>query len=393
MVRNRARKTNIGSIDENIMKDAVKNVVQYNKPLNTVAREFSIPRTTLRRYVQKCNNKEIDWDNDIPSTIPSMKPNYDVRRIFTNDEELKICNYIKISSKLHHGLTPTTSRKLIYEVAIANKKKIPDSWLRTSSAGKDFLTSFLKRHQNLSIRIPEATSLARSMAFNKPVIDKFFNDLEDLYVRYKFEPDRIYNMDETALTTVQGITKILAEKGQKQVGQLTSSERGTLISLCGTINALGNSIPPFLIYPRKKITDVMLKGTPHGTKGTGTQKGWMTSEAFMIYMQHFIKYSGATKTNKVLLIMDNHVAHISIDAIDLAKENGIVLFTLPPHTSHKIQPLDKTVYGPLKSYYNQTCKSWLACHPGKRITLNDIGELLGKNLLKDLYKYYYCLNF
>lgn len=32
--------------------------------------------------------------------------------------------------------------------------------------------------------------------------------------------------------------------------------------------------------------------------------------------------------------------HLSIQTIDLAKNNGVVMLTLPSHCSHKMQPLD-----------------------------------------------------
>ncbi|KAF2902378.1 hypothetical protein ILUMI_03806 [Ignelater luminosus] len=59
----------------------------------------------------------------------------------------------------------------------------------------------------------------------------------------------------------------------KQVGQVTSTERGTLITTCGTINALGNSIPPVLISPRVHYKDFIIKGAPHGTLGAATPSG------------------------------------------------------------------------------------------------------------------------
>lgn len=49
--------------------------------------------------------------------------------------------------------------------------------------------------------------------------------------------------------------------------------------------------------------------------------------------------------------MDNHESHISLRTIDLAKANYVVLLTLPPHTPHRIQPLDRCVYGPFKTAY------------------------------------------
>lgn len=46
-------------------------------------------------------------------------------------------------------------------------------------------------------------------------------------------PEQIYKVDETALTTVQDTEKVLARKGEKQAGHITSSERGTLVSMSG----------------------------------------------------------------------------------------------------------------------------------------------------------------
>lgn len=119
----------------------------------------------------------------------------------------------------------------------------------------------------------------------------------------------------------------------------------------------------------------MLKGAPNGTIGAATPSGWMTTEIFVQWLKHFISYSHPTQEFPVLLLMDNHISHVSIEAKKLARENNVCLLTLPPHTSHKLQPLDRTVYGPLKSYYNSGCQSWLTNNPGKRITIYDVSEI------------------
>ena len=33
------------------------------------------------------------------------------------------------------------------------------------------------------------------------------------------------------------------------------------------------------------------------------------------------------------------------------KENGVIMFTLVPHTIHEMQPLDTAVYGLLKTHW------------------------------------------
>ena len=115
---------------------------------------------------------------------------------------------------------------------------------------KRLVEGFIKRTGNISLRKPETTSLARSMDFNKPVVTEFYSKLYELLRKHQFGPDNIYNLDETGLTTVQTPGKIIAKKGVKQVGQVTSSERGELVTLCCMINALGNALPPFFVFPR-----------------------------------------------------------------------------------------------------------------------------------------------
>ena len=62
---------------------------------------------------------------------------------------------------------------------------------------------------------------------------------------------------------------------------------------------------------------------------------------FTTWFKHFIRSSGASKINPVLLILDGHSTHTkNIELIDLSRENGVVLLCLPPHCSHIMQPLD-----------------------------------------------------
>ncbi|XP_065660490.1 uncharacterized protein LOC136084425 [Hydra vulgaris] len=76
--------------------------------------------------------------------------------------------------------------------------------------------------------------------------------------------------------------------------------------------------------------------------------------------------------------MDNHESRISIASLNLAKDSGVVLLTLPPHCSHKLQPLDRSVYEPFKRFYNNACAGYMASHPGQPITIYEIAELVGQ---------------
>lgn len=57
-------------------------------------------------------------------------------------------------------------------------------------------------------------------------------------------------MDETGVTTVQKPNRVIAGRGFKQIGRITSAERGALVTMAVAVSAAGNSIPPFFVFPR-----------------------------------------------------------------------------------------------------------------------------------------------
>ena len=266
----------------------------------------------------------------------------------------------------------------MYQFDVLNNKSLPDVWRNKQCATYDWLRGFMNRHKTVSLRTPESTSLSRSTAFNKTNVSEFFANLRIVMEENKFGPEAIYNVDETDLTTVHKPCKIIAERGEKQVAKMTSGERGTLVTLCCCVSAMGTAIPPFLVFPRVRVKEHMKLGAPPGTEVAAHPSGWMTTENFDLFLQHFARYSNCNLERKVLLVMDNHESHISPKGIQFCKDSGIVLLTLPPHTSHRLQPLDRTVFGPLKSYYNQSCDEWMINHPGQPISIYDIPQLIGK---------------
>ena len=79
------------------------------------------------------------------------------------------------------------------------------------SAGRYWLKKFLKRNQKLSVRTAEATSIARASGFNKKSVDNFFDIYIPIIEEFHLTANKIYNMDETSLSTVQKPDKIVAK--------------------------------------------------------------------------------------------------------------------------------------------------------------------------------------
>ena len=53
------------------------------------------------------------------------------------------------------------------------------------------------------------------------------------------------------------------------------------------------------------------------------------------------------------------------------------MLTFPPLCSHKMQSIDRSVYGPLKKFYNSACDSWMLQNGGKCLTIYDVAARLG----------------
>ena len=137
------------------------------------------------------------------------------------------------------------------------------------------------------------------------------------------------------MTVVQA-PHVIVSRGTKQVGQCVSAERGQLITMCGIGNAIGNFVPSVFIFPRARFHDTMIKGGPPGFIGYANSptSGWMTGPLFLKVLEHIKKLVRCSVEDPVLLLMENHESHCTLDAINYCCENGMVVLTFPPHCTH-----------------------------------------------------------
>ena len=221
------------------------------------------------------------------------------------------------------------------------QKPIPANWKKSFQASYDWFLAFKGRHPKLALRVPEGLSKSRAEAFNKERVKTFFNDVDKVYQDFKLEncPSVIYNCDETGLSTVPGNSaKVLSHKGDRQVQKITIGERGILTTLLPAVNACGDSLPPFLIFKGKLIPDV--SKFPTGTSMHCSPSGYIDQDIFLEFLRHFNEHRMRVEGKPCLLFLNGHKSHIRIEAAEFCVENGIELLCLPPHTTHRLQPLD-----------------------------------------------------
>lgn len=363
MVRTYIRKTERGnSYSEEDMVRAISKIDKKNMTIKRAAEIFNIPRSSIQTRLRRNQRGELQNKG-------RFKP------VFDKQMELDLSKHLIASEKLFHGNSTSDVRRLAYQFAELNN--IPHTFNRNRQmAGKDWLISFLRRQHNLSIRTPEPTSLARVTGFTERKVGIFFTNIQNMRNKYDFPPSRIFNCDETGVSTVQKPKKIVAQKGRKQVGRLVSAERGKNITLLACISATGAFIPPFMVYTRVRMKPELLSNSFPGTVGYANPSGWMDSSLFPKFIEHFVTATNTTMDKPSLLILDGHGSHKSLEAIELCRKHGVVMVTLPPHTSHRLQPLDVSVFGPFKAYLNSEMDKWMTSNPGQRIRDFDMSSII-----------------
>lgn len=369
MVRVYKKKTERAKIDEKAMNCAIEDVIEGRLSIRIAAEKYNVKAPTLQHRVEK---KRAEANGEEKKDFFSK---YSSQQVFTAAQEKHLNEYIIKCSKMHYGLTLLQVRQLAYEYAKKLECHYPSSWDIKKCAGVDWAFGFRNRNKNISLRKPENTSVARSFSFNKSAVAEFYTNLENLLKIHHFTADRIVNFDETGITTVLNTPKVLAEKTQRQVGQIVSSERGELITFGGIITAIGNTIPPIFVFPRVNYKSHFLLGSPEGSLGLASRTGWINGDLFLEVLKHIQKHMNSTTERPILLLCDNHESHISIEAINYSRENGIVYLSFPPHTSHKLQPLDVAVFGPFKCKLKVAFNDWHINHPGKALSIYEIPPL------------------
>lgn len=226
------------------MKLAVAAVLDQGLFVKQAAKNYNVPRTTLRRHLAKGG---------------SIKKQLGRRTVLTEEQENELKTLILDMESRLYGLTLTDIRKLVYQFCEMREIKHPFN-AEKQLAGKDWADAFLKRHPDISLRVPEPTSVARAIGFNRTKVEKFFQKYDSIVFKdgRKVIPDtNIYNEDESGYTTVHDPPKILAKKGKRTVGTLTSAEKGKSITAACCMSATGHFVPPLCVS--KGVNE---RGTP-----------------------------------------------------------------------------------------------------------------------------------
>ena len=107
--------------------------------------------------------------------------------------------------------------------------------------------------------------------------------------------------------------------------------------------------------------------------------GWMDLTLFSVYVwfkEHFLPY--APSACPLLLLIDGHISHFCPEMIQVAAKEGVILFTLPPNTTHLCQPLEKGPFAPLKIEWRKAVHQFISSYEGQVVTLYEFNTVFAQ---------------
>jgi hypothetical protein len=137
------------------------------------------------------------------------------------------------------------------------------------------------------------------------------------------------------------------------------------ITLIACVSALGNSIAPTLLYKGKSkdLQDSWVQDLGHEDDVFfgAIENGWSNDAYGLKWLQEVFEPRTRPKrqTTKRLLIVDSHSSHVNLGFIEWANNHGIIILILPPHATHRLQPLDVNCFQPLATRYQVELDHWL----------------------------------
>lgn len=208
------------------------------------------------------------------------------------------------------------------------------------------------------------------MGFIRVQIKRFYDNLQNVYNKLNIPLSRIFNMDETGISTVPNkIPKIISIKGKKIVRKSVAADRGELVTAVCCFSTSGIYVPPALISPRKRMKIEFLNGTLLETLGMLSDSGYINLDLFMEWLDHFKQQTKPSLDSLVLLILDNHSSHVNLNTVSFCRDNFIHLLSIPPHINHRTQLLDRCFFKSLKDHYSVFYDLWTTTHPRRTVDL------------------------
>ncbi|CAH8849273.1 unnamed protein product [Trichobilharzia szidati] len=332
------------------------NAVKYQgMSLRGAATAFNVPESTLRDRVH--GRVSLECSRPGPPTF------------FTYEEEKKMVDHILFMSKIGYPYTRNQVVELAGDMTKAVGRIAPFKYLNPSQA---WFYAFLNRWPDLKNFLFGPRSNRKSKGVSGDSIQSYFEQLEKVLNKYgiKDKAEHFWIVDEVSISCENQPPRILPISIQR--AQSVSYWNPT-VAMLGAANAVGEKIPPFLIYRGDGITSTMMEGSVRGTKFSYSSSGWVNSDAFI---QWFLKHFRLlVSVRPIILFYDGHLQFVSVRVLERAREDGVLLFPLPPHPAYN-HCVENTCFWAFQGYFKRRLDRFFEKNPNQPLVRNNASPVL-----------------
>ena len=322
------------------MVAALEAVTASELTISAAASRFSVPRKTL--------------DDRVKGRVKhGSKPG--VSTVLTPTEEEALESYLIYMANRGFPLTRTMVKAFAWSIA----KRLGKSGRFNSEygPGEKWWTLFKQRHPQLSLRQSDPLDRNRAEALNSSIVNEYYDLLHTVLTDNNIlnNARQILNCDETFVPLDYSREKVVTTKGAKNVYRQYQGTSEHITMLC-CASAAGFPLPPLIIFSKCFPGGQYRFDGPDDALYAKSESGWIDTELFITWFKKiFLKF--AVPQRPLLLLIDGHKSHMGLELVDLCRENNVILFCLPPHTTHALQPLDVSVFKSLKDHFSKSVRS------------------------------------
>lgn len=352
---------------EEAMNNAIKAVENGMSPFQA-HKTFNVPRTTLLDKLQGRSPKERKIGGET---------------ILTKQEETTLVNWMVHIAKCGF---PATKLQLLDSVELLVKNLKRENSFKDGRPGRHWFEAFMRRHPDLTTRIPQNLSKARCDVTEEK-IRNWFKEIEiflrdNNYLDVTEIPERVFNCDESAFYLSPKIDKVLVRKGDRTTYNFINNDDKECLTTLVTCSASGCIPPPMVVYSYKRVPKNIVDKVPIEWGIGRSENGWMTGETFFEYVTN-VFHPWLLRNNiplPVILFFDGHSSHLTLALSEFASDNGIILICLLANSTHILQPLDVAVFRPLKLEWKKVTHQWRIENNGSKLGREMFAPLLEKTL-------------
>lgn len=394
MPRKYVRKTAGPSYSQDDLRNAVNDIINKNRTYSEVELIYGVPKAVVFHRIK---GRKVPLDK-----IGAGRPT-----VLTPEAEMELENCVKAKARMGYPCDKDEIKSIVAEFVKSNDLKTP---FKEGVPGDDWYYCFMKRHPALSFKKPELLQKARRDARDPEVIYQFFEELQHLITQNDVvdKPQFVFNTDESGFCTDPKRLKAIGEKGKSNVYshinlkqciylicllglvRISGGSGRESITVLATVSADGSYMPPLVVF---KGAAVQARWTSEksypGTAYTTSSNGWMEEPQFFewfssTFVPHVKRVRETHNLPKqvAILLFDGHNSHISYRIVKTAIDNNIHLVKFPSHLTDKIQPLDKCVFGPVKTNWEKKLIHFAKCQLERkdsgRLPKSKFVELLGQ---------------